>query len=173
MKAQYWGTAVQEPNSFYWLLFWQSHAHASAIKADPAYAHFAQKRQALASAPAKLHDVHVPFSGNPRRTLEAPVTEVDIYRTQDAGAATTQGQIRRITYRVESLQMQGFVALSWGVALEDRARGVYLGGWRTIEDHMRLGTLDSHKVFVKETEEVFKNFRELSVAHVHFKPHDA
>jgi hypothetical protein len=112
---------------------WQSHAHASAIKADPAYAHFAQKRQALALTPAKLHDVHVPFSGNPRRTLEAPVTEVDIYRTQDAGAATTQGQIRRITYRVESLQMQGFVALSWGVALEDGARGVYLGGWRTIE----------------------------------------
>lgn len=38
---------------------------------------------------------------------------------------------------------------------------------------MRLGTLDAHKVFVEECEEIFQNFRELSVAHVQLKPHDA
>lgn len=38
---------------------------------------------------------------------------------------------------------------------------------------MRLGTLDGHKGLVEETEEVFKSFTELSVAHVHFKLHDA
>jgi hypothetical protein len=38
-----------------------------------------------------------------------------------------------LTYRIESLQMRGFIALSWGVTVEDGARGVYLGGWRTVE----------------------------------------
>jgi len=38
---------------------------------------------------------------------------------------------------------------------------------------MRLGTADEHQVFVKECEEIFANFRELSVAHVYFKPHEA
>jgi len=98
---------------------------------------------------------------------------VDLYRTHDAGAAETQELIRRLTYRIESLQIRGFIALSWGATVEDSTRGVYLGGWRTVEDHMRLGTLDAHQVFVKECEEIFQNFRELTVAHVQFKPHDA
>jgi hypothetical protein len=38
---------------------------------------------------------------------------------------------------------------------------------------MRLGMLDGHKVFVEETEEIFKSLTELSVTHVHFKPHSA
>ena len=58
---------------------------------------------------------------------------MDIYRLHDAGAAETQERIRRLTYRIESLQMRGFIALSWGVTVEDGARGVYLGGWRTVE----------------------------------------
>ncbi len=91
-----------------------------------------------------MFDTHVRFSGNPRRTLEAPVTELDIYRTHDAGASETQELIRRLTHRIESLQMQGFIALSWGVSIEDGARGVYLGGWRTIEVRPRLG---SHRTF--------------------------
>ncbi|KAI9448760.1 hypothetical protein F5148DRAFT_698813 [Russula earlei] len=170
LKAQHWGTAARQANDVYWLLFWQSHAHAAAVKADPLYPILVQKRQALATAP--VHDFHVCFSGNPRRTIEVPVTEVDLYRTNDAGAAETQERIRRVTHRVESLQMQGFIALSWGVTVEDGTRGVYLGGWRSIEEHMRLGTLDDHKVFVEECEEIFKNFRELSVAHVTFKAHE-
>jgi hypothetical protein len=68
------------------------------------------------------------------------VTEVDYYKTKDESmdpearpAAETQAMIRRITYRIESLQSPGFVAISWGVALEDGTRGVYFGGWRSIE----------------------------------------
>jgi hypothetical protein len=80
-----------------------------------------------------VQDLHVTFSGNPQRTLDVPVTEVDIYRTHDEGAAETQERVRRLTYRVESLLMRGFIALSWGVAIEDGSIGVYLGGWRTIE----------------------------------------
>jgi hypothetical protein len=140
-------------------------------------------------------------------------------------AAETQEKTRLITYRIESLQLQGFISLSWGIAAEDNASGVYIAGWKTIEvsysttlpsplffshhrranqpnkkhppfffkpnvfsllflfflvfsfpfaisqDHMRLGTLDSHQVFVKEAEELFKNFRQLTVAHVHIKRH--
>ncbi|KAH9983280.1 hypothetical protein BJV74DRAFT_626431 [Russula compacta] len=199
LKAQYWGTSVERANEFFWLLFcpparpsshhaydfprcavvphkhththtvWESYAHAAAIKEDPSYALFVQNRQALATAPVR--DMHVRFTGSPRRTLEVPVTEVDIYRTLEAGAAETHEKVRRIAYRVESLQMRGFIALSWGVDIEDGTMGVNLNGWRSIEEHMRLGTLDAHKVFVKETEEIFKSFTELTIAHVHFKPH--
>jgi hypothetical protein len=36
---------------------------------------------------------------------------------------------------------------------------------------MRLGMLDEHKVFVEETEEIFKGLTELFVTHVHFNRH--
>lgn len=95
-----------------------------------------------------------------------------MYRTQAAGAEATQDKIRRLTHRIESLQMRGFVALSWGVALEDVSRGVYVAGWRTIEEHMRLGTIEEHKVFVQESEEIFEKFDELFAEHVYLKLHE-
>jgi hypothetical protein len=117
---------------------WQSHEHATAIKADPSYPSIVQGRAALATAP--IYEVHVRFSGNPLRAIQAPVTEVDFYKTTDENvnpeatpAAETQEMIRRITYRIESLQSPGFIAISWGIALEDRTRGVNLSGWRSVE----------------------------------------
>ncbi|KAI0249467.1 hypothetical protein BJV78DRAFT_1227606 [Lactifluus subvellereus] len=171
LMAQYWGTSAGQANDFYWFLLWKSHSHAAAVKADPSYPAFIQKRQALATAP--VADFHVRFSGNPLRCLEAPVTEVDIYRTEDARAAETQEMVRRLTYRVESLQMQGFIALCWGVPMEDDTRGIYVAGWRTIEEHMRMGTIDAHKVLVQECEAIFERFKGLNVAHVSFKLHEA
>ena len=67
------------------------------------------------------------------------MTEVDVYRLQEAAAVKTQDMIRRLTYRIESLLMRGFLALSWGVALEDPTRGAYIAGWRTIEVRAHLG----------------------------------
>jgi hypothetical protein len=160
LNAQYWGISVNRANEFFWLLckcydmisvndaepdppdprraVWQSHAHSTAIKADPSYPTFVHDREALATAP--VFDIHVPFSGNPQRTLEAPVTEMSFYKTDDREvnpdvrpAAETQELIRHITYRIESLQLQGFIALSWGIAIEDGTRGVYLAGWKSIE----------------------------------------
>ena len=117
---------------------WQSHEHATAIKADPSYPTIAQERDALATEP--IYEVHVRFSGNPLRTIQAPVTEVDFYKTTDekvnpevTPAAETQEMIRRLTYRIESLQSPGFIGISWGVALEDETRGVNLNGWRSVE----------------------------------------
>jgi len=170
LTAQYWGASVESPNEFYWFLLWQTRAHAAAFEEDPSYWAFAQQRQALATAPVLA--IFVRMSGNPRRSLEAPVTEVDLYRLQAAGAETTQDMIRRLTYRIESLLMRGFQALSWGAALEDGSRGAYIAGWRTIEEHMRLGTLEEHRVFVQECEPIFEKFVELFVTHVHFKLHE-
>ncbi|KAI9438435.1 hypothetical protein BJY52DRAFT_1323813 [Lactarius psammicola] len=170
LTAQYWGASEERPNEYYWFLLWQTRAHATTFEEDPSYPAFAQQRQALSTTPVLA--LFVRFSGNPRRCLEAPVTEVDVYRAQTAGAETTQDKIRRVTYRVESLQVPGFLALSWGVALEDDSRGTYIAGWRTIEEHMRLGTLEDHKVFVQECEEIFQKFEELFVSHVHFKLHE-
>jgi hypothetical protein len=110
---------------------WQSHSHATAVKTDALYPTFLQKRQALATDP--VSDYCISFSGNPQRCFEAPITEIVIYRTDELTAAETQEKTRLITARVESLQIQGFIALSWGVAAEDKASGVYIAGWRTIE----------------------------------------
>ena len=133
-----------------------------------------------------------------------------MYKLQEAVAEKTQDMIRRLTYRIESLQMRGFGALSWGASLEDVTRGAYIAGWRTIEvrsrssfteptpgprgvfffflvfvyclktffffhleqEHMRLGTLEEHRVFVQESEPIFEQFVELYVSHVHFKLHE-
>ena len=113
------------------LAVWQTRAHAAAFEDDPAYSAFTQMRDALSSAPILAIFVHM--SGNARRCLESPVTEVDVYKLQDDAAEKTQDMIRRLTYRIESLQMRGFYALSWGRALEDVSRGAYIAGWRTIE----------------------------------------
>jgi hypothetical protein len=110
---------------------WQTRAHAAAFEDDPSYAAFTQQRDALSSVPVLAIYVHM--SGNPRRCLEGPVTEVDFYKLQDDAAEKTQDMIRRLTYRIESLQMRGFLALSWGRSLEDVSRGAYVAGWRTIE----------------------------------------
>jgi len=87
-----------------------------------------------------VFEIHVPFSGDPRRTVEAPVTEVDDYKMDDREvnpdarpAAETQEMVRRAAPRAEALQVQGCLALSSGVAIEDGTRGVYLGGWKSIE----------------------------------------
>ena len=194
------------------LAVWQTRAHAAAFEDDPAYSAFTQMRDALSSAPILAIFVHM--SGNARRCLESPVTEVDVYKLQDDAAEKTQDMIRRLTYRIESLQMRGFYALSWGRALEDVSRGAYIAGWRTIEvriaspsssadiafgprfffywvfifwgafilklifffvaaqEHMRLGTLEEHKIFVQESEPIFEQFEELFVSHVHFKLHE-
>ncbi len=117
---------------------WQSHEHATAFKADPSYLTIVQERDALATAP--VYEVHVRCSGNPLRGIQAPVTEVDFYKTTDeevdsraTPAAETQEMIRRLVCRIESLQSPGFFAISWGIALEDRTRGVSITGWRSVE----------------------------------------
>ncbi|KAI0259316.1 hypothetical protein BC834DRAFT_974362 [Gloeopeniophorella convolvens] len=161
LTAQYWGASVQRANELYWLLLWRSEAHETA--ATPALA-------ALARTPPT--SLHVRFTGNPHRCLTAPVSELDVYRTVDGpGVHETHEAVRRNAHRVESLQMRGFIALSWGVAREDPRTGIYLAGWRSIEDHMRLGTLDDHKVFLKEAEAIFAQFSGLSVMHVRFARH--
>jgi hypothetical protein len=120
------------------LTVWESHAHATAIKADPSYPTFIQDREALATAP--VYEVHVPFSGNPQRAFEAPVTEVDDLRADDRevnpdamSAAEVQEGVRRSTLLMESYRLQGSIATSSGVAIEDGRIGVYLTGWRTVE----------------------------------------
>jgi hypothetical protein len=117
---------------------WQSHAHAAAVKADPSYSTFIQDREALATKP--IYEVHVSFSGNPQRLLEAPVTEVDFYKMDDVKVnpdarpvAETQEMIRRVNALVESFQLPGFIAFCWGTDIEDETRAVTLGGWRSIE----------------------------------------
>jgi hypothetical protein len=110
---------------------WKSHAHAAAIKADPTYPAFIQDRDALATEP--VYEVHASFSGNPRRALEAHVVEADYYKMNSdvRPAAETHEMIRRLLPLFEPLQ--GFIASSAGITIEDESWGIYLCGWRSIE----------------------------------------
>ena len=56
-----------------------------------------------------------------------------MYRLQDEEAEKTQDMIRDLTYRAESLSVNGLLTLSWGPALEDVTRGVNIVGWKSIE----------------------------------------
>ena len=117
---------------------WESHEHAIACKADPSYPTIIQGRDALATGP--IYEIHVRCSGNPLRGIQSPVTEVDFYKTTDekvdpeaTPAAETQEMIRRVVYRIETLQSPGFITISWGVALEDETRGISITGWRSVK----------------------------------------
>jgi hypothetical protein len=117
---------------------WQSHAHATAVKADPSYPTFVQDRAALATKP--VYEVHFPLSENPQRLLEAPVTEVDFYKIDDVKVnpvakpvAEAQEMIRHVLDHIESLQLPGFIGFCWGADIEDETRAITLGGWGSIE----------------------------------------
>lgn len=127
---------------------WQSYAHATAIKADPAYPTFFQNREALATAP--VFEIHVPLSGDPQpeRTLMAPVTEVDFYKTDDIEvnpnskpAAEIQDMVVRVNHHIDSLQLPGYITQNWGTAIEDGTWAITLRGWESIEVRLPLLTL--------------------------------
>jgi hypothetical protein len=128
---------------------WQSHAHAAAVKADPSYPAFVQDCKALATKP--VYEVHVPFSGNLQRILEAPVTEVDLYKIDDVKVnpaarpvAEMQEMILRMNALIESFQLPGFIALCWGVDIDDETKAVTLGGWGSIEVSSCSDSLSFH-----------------------------
>jgi hypothetical protein len=110
---------------------WQSYAHATAIKADPSYPAFIQDRDALATGP--VYEVHASYSGDLQRELEAPVTEVDYYTMNPDVRPTAEAQemIRRVPPLMEPVQ--GFIASSAAVGIEEENWGVYICGWRAVE----------------------------------------
>jgi len=171
MKGQYWGTVIGKPNNIYWVLFWQSHAHAAAFAADPSYPEFVQKRMSLATTPVRDHRLTV--SGAPLPCIEAPVSEVDFYKTRDFGIEETHEMARNTIHIVRSLQARGFHGCSFGVAHDDRTVGVYLGGWDSEEDHMNLGMEEGHEKFRELSEEAMEQLADLVIVHVVFKKHGA
>jgi hypothetical protein len=128
---------------------WESQEHVTAFKADASYPTIIQERDALATKP--VYEVHVPFTGDPLRPIQAPVTEVDFYKMTDRGVdpeatpvAETHELIRRASHCIETLQSPGFFALSWGIALGDETKGVTLIGWRAVEVRFFLPDISFH-----------------------------
>jgi len=170
MKGQYWGTVEGKPDNIYWILVWQSRAHAAAFAADPSYPEFVQRRESLATS--AVRDIHVPVSGTPQPYM-APVTEVSIYTTHDSRIEKTHKEARAMIHLLRSLKPTGFHGSVDGVTLEDPTVGLYIAGWNTVQDHMRVGMEEGHEKFRETTEEIFDNLKDLTVAHVTFKKHGA
>ncbi|KAH9164292.1 hypothetical protein EDB89DRAFT_2017828 [Lactarius sanguifluus] len=171
LKGQYWGATMAKPNNIYWVLFWQSRAHATAFAADPLYPEFVQRRQSLATTPVR--DLYAPLSGDPQLCVEAPITEVDVYRVHGARIEEAHEVGHSAMHHLRSLQPQGFTGSSYGVVHEDPSIGVYFAGWNSVEDHMRIGMEYGHEKFKEVTEEFMKQLNDLTVAHIAFKKHVA
>ncbi|KAH9014746.1 hypothetical protein EDB84DRAFT_810039 [Lactarius hengduanensis] len=170
LNGQYWGATMEKPNNIYWVLFWQSRAHAAAFAADPLYPEFVQRRQSLATTPVR--DLHVPLSGTPQLCVEAPVTAVDIYKVHGTRMEESHEMTHSVMHHLQSLQPQGFTGFSYGVTHEDPSVGVYFAGWNSVEDHMRVGMEEGHEKFKEEVEEAMKHFSDLTIAHITFKKHE-
>ncbi|KAH9055709.1 hypothetical protein EDB87DRAFT_1283539 [Lactarius vividus] len=171
LNGQYWGAAAAKPNDIYWVLFWQSRAHAAAFAADPLYPEFVQRLQSLATTPVR--DLYAPLSGNPQLCVEAPITEVDIYKAHEARIERMYETLHSTVHLLWSLRPQGLTGSSLGVTHEDPSVGIYFGGWNTVEDHMRIGMEEGHEKVREEAEEFMQQLTDLTIAHVAFKKHGA
>ncbi|KAH9164287.1 hypothetical protein EDB89DRAFT_2017801 [Lactarius sanguifluus] len=138
LKGQYWGVTMEKPNDIYWVLFWQSRVHAAAFAADPLYPEFVQRRQSLATTPVR--DLYASLSGNPQLCVEAPVTEVDIFKAQEARIEKMHETLHNTVHFLWLLQPQGFAGSSPSVTCEDPLVGIYFGGWNSVEVRRDTGT---------------------------------
>ncbi|KAH9021701.1 hypothetical protein EDB83DRAFT_2431205 [Lactarius deliciosus] len=171
LKGQYWGATMEKPNNLYWVLFWQSHAHAAAFAADPLYPEFVQRRQSLATT--AVRDLCAPLSWTPQLLVEAPVTGIDIFKAQEARIEKMHETLHSTVYFLRSLQPQGYIGSSYGMTHEDPLVGIHFSGWNSVEDHMRIGMEEGHEKVREEAEELMNQFSDLTMAHIAFKKHGA
>ena len=73
------------------------------------------------------------LSEAPLSCFEAPITEVDILRTDDTHIEEMHGVARSTVHLIQSMQPPGFHGSSYGVQVEDPTVGVYMAGWDTVE----------------------------------------
>ncbi|KAH8982479.1 hypothetical protein EDB86DRAFT_2970699 [Lactarius hatsudake] len=171
LKGQCWGATVEKPNNIYWVLFWQSRTHAAAFAADPLYPEFVQRRQSLATTP--MRDLYASLSGNPQLCVEAPVTEIDIFKAHEARIEKMHETLHSTLHLARLLQPQGLIGSSHGMTHEDPLVGIYFGGWNSVEDHMRIGMEEGHEKLKEAAEELMNQFSDLTIAHIAFKKHGA
>ncbi|KAH8982473.1 hypothetical protein EDB86DRAFT_2970662 [Lactarius hatsudake] len=172
LKGQYWGATVVKPNNIYWVLFWQSRAHAAAFAADPLYPEFVQRRQSLATTPVR--DLYASLSGNPQLCVKAPITVVDIFKAHEARIEKMHETLHNTAHHLWLLQPRGFTgSSSLGVTHEDPSVGIYFGGWNSVEDHMRIGMEEGHEKWKEAAEEFMMQISDLTIAHIAFKKHGA
>ncbi|KAN0128862.1 hypothetical protein V8E53_013360 [Lactarius tabidus] len=171
LKAQYWGTAAAKPNNVYWILLWQSRAHADAFVEDPLYLEFVERRLSLAINP--VCDFRVSLSGVEHFVL-APYTQVLIYKTPDTGILEEVHEAARdVINIIRSLQPPGFHGSTYGITLDDPTLGVYIAGWRSVEDHMCLGMAEGHENYRETAEGLMSRLTDLMFSHVALKKHGA
>ena len=89
-----------------------------------------------------MRDHHVALSGTPLLSIEAPITEIDNYKTLDTHIEEGHKAVLRVVRRVLSLQAPGFIGSSYCVTDEDPTVGIYVSGWNSVE--VRHGPEPSH-----------------------------
>ena len=81
-----------------------------------------------------MRDLHAALSGVPPRIcVEAPITEVTIYKALDAHTEKTHEAVLCSIHCLRMLQLPAFYGSSPGVTDEDPTVGVNLIGWNSVE----------------------------------------
>ncbi|KAI0059902.1 hypothetical protein BV25DRAFT_1828624 [Artomyces pyxidatus] len=169
LNAQYWGQAVEKTRTLHWLLLWDSREAHGTLQADPGYPALVAKVDAMANGPVRV--LHVHFATHPPTALlEAPVTEIDIYRVTPGVMPQYQRWSEELCAYITKLGIPGFVACTYGPALEEGGDvGVYMGAWNAVEDHNKLG--DGDEEFQKLVSPMLEVVLDLRIAHVSLQRH--
>jgi len=174
VKAMYWGRSIELPSVFFWVLLWDSHAQSTAREETVPHAEMVRKLDALVDDPSRKSIFHTCFAEQdlPLACIEAPITEFDIAILKDMESLPVRERLAEsIMSHLRATHLEGLLSIARGIALEDVLTNLYLAGWNSIEDHMKLGTHESHEIIVNELEEIFPYFRDLQIHHVRFERH--
>jgi len=178
VKAMYWGPVVELPKVIFWLLVWDSFEQSIAREGTPSHAEMVRELDALTDDPSRKLVLHMRFSDlydPPLGCIEAPVTELDLgFIKEDSVVAEWDRRAESLMShmrRIHAEGQEGLRALTLGRAVEDVKRTLYLVGWNSIEDHMKIGMQKGHEMIVKEGEEIFPLFHDFQMHHVHFERH--
>ncbi|KAI0059890.1 hypothetical protein BV25DRAFT_1828613 [Artomyces pyxidatus] len=167
MNGQYWGQGVEKPHNVHWFLLWDSRAAHAVVQAEPDYPAFVKQIEELADGPIRV--LHVHFSTHPpTKWLEAPVTEVDIYKFSGDIVEYEKKTMKLAAY-IQASHPSGYMGSTIGTALEENGTvGVYMGAWETVEHHTALG---EDETFMEMTEGLVGDLTDLQAMHVTLQPH--
>lgn len=119
---------------------WDSFEQSAAREGTPSHAEMTHKLAALTDDPSRRHIFHTRFSDfydPPSDCLEAPVTEIDLVLIKEDDLLVEwydrQKSLMSHMGRIHAGGKEGLVAMTYGLAIEDVKRSLYLFGWNSVE----------------------------------------
>ncbi|KAL0950504.1 hypothetical protein HGRIS_007313 [Hohenbuehelia grisea] len=127
---QAWGASVEDPETWIWLLDWESCQKTVEENAYNDMVHLLR-----GSVSSTLTIAHVAFDPDAlKRCYSAPVTEM-VFATIKPGVDTMHFESLCESIRMIACNANGCYGVSWGFTSEDHRRIVFIFGWESIQHH--------------------------------------